>query len=315
MQQPGFTAKKFRSLSPQSRYKKIADLLWDFLRDASQAITQSPPLDAAKQAGQAETKGPCCEKQIRRLQRLRLFLSWMEPISHKEDLSIKKLYENSLSTSLELSKCRKEEGSRCKLNIKDLRIYYDAYLYMAARSGLGTKSIPGLADLETEPAADAPALLPYRFCLWNLRSAHNAGAILRTADCFGLSGIILAGYTPGAEKKAFRAASMGTENWVAIERMEDDPAILKNALKEGQRLIALETEARAIPLEDFSFPEEGGLILVGNEELGLPDTLLEAVDDIVSIPMFGRKASLNVSNACAVAASWLRLSRKNRPER
>ena len=75
----------------------------------------------------------------------------------------------------------------------------------------------------------------------------------------------------------------------------------------GTPLIALEIHPNAVSLENFTWPDSG-ILLVGNEELGLSPEILSQADSILKIPQFGRKASLNVANAFAIAACSLRNS-------
>lgn len=142
--------------------------------------------------------------------------------------------------------------------------------------------------------------LPFDIYLDTLRSAHNVGSILRTVEAFQLGAVHLGGYTPGLEHNQVLIASMGASDWVTVHR--------HTPLNELKRpLIAFETTLTATPLPQFSFPPEGTLIF-GNEKYGCSETILTHADYIVSIPLFGRKSSLNVANAFAIVAAFLRLS-------
>lgn len=200
-----------------------------------------------------------------------------------------------------------------ELNIK----IYDLYLLMRQHAGLGparstrrlvqdlakqTNHIQHYAD--RSEARNPP--IPYRVALYNLRSAHNAGSILRLADCMGLMGAVLAGYTPGPDAAGFQAASMGCEDWLPMTRCPASAQALRDATAREAKLIALELTESSVLLPNFEWPKEGGLLVLGNEELGLPQDVLNICDASVAIPMHGRKASLNVSTACAMALYDLR---------
>jgi tRNA G18 (ribose-2'-O)-methylase SpoU len=140
--------------------------------------------------------------------------------------------------------------------------------------------------------------------LHNLRSAHNIGSILRTMDCFGLNTAHLSGYSAPSDHKSVKGAAMGAEEWMHTVRWASPFAYL-DQLPEGTPIIALETDPNAPQLENFEWPENG-VVIVGNEELGIPEEILDRVTHRVQIAMYGRKASLNVANAFAICAFQLR---------
>ncbi|MCE2983540.1 MAG: TrmH family RNA methyltransferase, partial [Parachlamydia sp.] len=74
-------------------------------------------------------------------------------------------------------------------------------------------------------------------------------------------------------------------------------------------IIALETATGAHNLYDFSFPSSFTLV-VGNEEYGCSDETLHLADEWVEIPLRGRKNSLNVANAFAIAAGEIARQKK-----
>ena len=80
-------------------------------------------------------------------------------------------------------------------------------------------------------------------------------------------------------------------------------------------LILLETCENAVPLKTFHFPKKFTLV-VGNEEHGCSQELLKAADNIVKIPLRGRKNSLNVANAFAIAAAEIveQIENKNKDQ-
>jgi tRNA G18 (ribose-2'-O)-methylase SpoU len=141
---------------------------------------------------------------------------------------------------------------------------------------------------------------PLYLVLDNLRSAHNVGSIFRSADCLGVKHIFLVGYTATPEDKAVKKTAMGSEDYVSwshVEKIEDLILQLKN---DKISLAALETVVGSVPIENAKTPQNLALFL-GNERFGLDSKHLEHMDHILEIPMQGRKNSLNVSNACAIA--------------
>lgn len=148
----------------------------------------------------------------------------------------------------------------------------------------------------------------------DIRSTHNVGSLLRTAECFGVKHVYFTGYSPYpisagderlphiAEKltRQIHKTSLGTESMVNWSH-ENDVLLLIAQLKEsGFTVTGLEQHQKSVLLSAFTPPEKIA-ILVGREVEGIAQQLLERCDVIVEIPQFGKKESLNVVQATAIA--------------
>ena len=147
----------------------------------------------------------------------------------------------------------------------------------------------------------------------NIRSVANVGSIFRTADCLGVSKIVLVGTTPtpldrfGRKRKDFIKVSLGAENFVPWEYSKSIFPVLDQFNK--KKIIALEQDLSAIhltpaPLLNKERGEEKRLnfiLIVGNEVGGISKEVLDRCDKIIEIPMKGKKESLNVSVATGIA--------------
>ncbi|MCL2284244.1 MAG: hypothetical protein FWC26_13085 [Fibromonadales bacterium] len=176
----------------------------------------------------------------------------------------------------------------------------DLYLHWRHSAGLEAERdmLAGQEDGDRgEPLCEP---LPHAVLMHNLRSAYNAGSIFRTADCFGFSEINLSGYTPSLDHPALKGTARGCETWLKSRRWESPLDCINFYKEQNYQIIALETGGSDISA--FNWPEKF-LLLVGNEELGIATELLDLCDCKISIRMRGRKASLNVSCAFAVAAA------------
>ncbi len=144
----------------------------------------------------------------------------------------------------------------------------------------------------------------------DIRSAYNVGSIFRSADCFGVEKVILAGTTPqpidrwgrtnaGPQKEIAKTA-LGGEKSVGWEYIEDVTSFLKKVKKEGFVVIAVEQDKKSISLKKFNeeLKVEKILLIFGNEVDGVDKRILKKVDHIVELPMKGEKESLNVA-VCA----------------
>lgn len=140
----------------------------------------------------------------------------------------------------------------------------------------------------------------------NLRSVENTASIFRTADGFGVTRIVLIGTTPapldrfGRERKDFTKVSLGAEKSVEWVYEKEIGRLLSDFKKEGYMIIALERSPKSKRLKDFSAPNKFVLV-VGGEIEGVSREALGLAHDIIEIPMFGAKESLNVSVATGVA--------------
>lgn len=147
----------------------------------------------------------------------------------------------------------------------------------------------------------------------NLRSSHNVGSILRTAEGLGVKQIYLTGYSPYPLQKhddrlphlaqkvnrQIAKTALGAEK--ALGRHIDSIADLINDLRNSDYVIAaLEQAVDSIELPSFRSPDKLAL-LVGREVEGIEDELLEMCDLTLEIPMSGQKESFNVAVAAAIA--------------
>lgn len=146
----------------------------------------------------------------------------------------------------------------------------------------------------------------------NIRSTHNIGSIFRTAEGFGVSKIILSGYSPYPVTKndtrlphiankltaQIHKTALGAETMVPFEYQEiPDLDTLHLA---GFTVLGLEQDARSSVLSDYNAPDKIALLL-GEEVHGIEKDLLDKCDDIIEIPMRGQKESFNVSVATGIA--------------
>ncbi|MBN2015986.1 23S rRNA (guanosine(2251)-2'-O)-methyltransferase RlmB [Candidatus Dojkabacteria bacterium] len=124
---------------------------------------------------------------------------------------------------------------------------------------------------------------------------HNLGAIIRTAECAGCSGVIIPKKTQLTEN-AIRTSMGATEHIPVIKEN------LFNAMKllkaEGIRIIALEaTGKETIYDENLKGPVA---IVIGGEHSGVTKSILPKCDKVLRIPLLGKINSLNMSNAAAI---------------
>jgi tRNA G18 (ribose-2'-O)-methylase SpoU len=134
----------------------------------------------------------------------------------------------------------------------------------------------------------------------NIRSAFNVGSIFRTADGAGISKIILGGYSAHPPHPKLVKTALGAEKSMSYERVWHTWRLIEKLKKQGYYIIGLEKSAGAKNIFSFK-PKFPLVLLLGNEVNGLSKEISRRCDDIVFIPMRGKKESLNVSVAFRVA--------------
>lgn len=148
------------------------------------------------------------------------------------------------------------------------------------------------ADLSTFPTTDSRRWI----ALYHVRDPGNLGTILRTADSAGLAGVILIGeccdrFSPEAVR-----ATMGSTFSVPLAHATPDE-FLDWATNANARIVAASMRGTSRHhATDFG---DKSVILMGNEQSGLPPELEDRCDALVQIPMSGGADSLNL--ACASA--------------
>lgn len=153
----------------------------------------------------------------------------------------------------------------------------------------------------------------------NIRSCYNVGAILRTAEGFGVEKVILSGYTPRVhdvnllphlrEKldKEIHKTALGAEDMLDIYSCGDIIFDLKNLKRQGWQIVGLENNIDKPNLVKLNSPEmkekisDKVVLVLGEEVKGIDYSLYDIIDLFVEIPMKGQKESFNVSVAAGIS--------------
>lgn len=158
------------------------------------------------------------------------------------------------------------------------------------------------ADAGDFPYVDAGELLakpdPLIVVLDQVQDPRNLGAVCRTAEAVGATGVVIperraAEVTPVAVK-----ASAGATEWVPVARVRNVADFLAEAKKAGCWCYGAALGGEAV---DYLEPDySGGCVLVlGAEGSGLRPRVADSCDQLVTLPMRGSLDSLNISAAAA----------------
>ncbi len=151
--------------------------------------------------------------------------------------------------------------------------------------------------------------------LYNIRSLHNVGSIFRTADGAGISKLYLCGITPtpldkfGSKRLELSKTALGAEDFIKWEKIGNNHlpqktiSLIKNLKKKGCFVLAVEQNKRSIHYTKSNIKNRNSkiVLVVGDEVRGIPQSILKNCDQILEIPMKGKKESLNVSVAFGIA--------------
>lgn len=142
---------------------------------------------------------------------------------------------------------------------------------------------------------------PITIILDNVRSALNVGSIFRTSDAFLINKIILCGITAIPPNKEIRKTALGSTESVIWEYAKNTIDIITNLKKEGVYVIAIEQTECAKSLNTFNLPNQPLAIVLGNEVNGVSQEAVDKCNEVIEIPQFGIKHSLNISVAAGIA--------------
>jgi len=141
---------------------------------------------------------------------------------------------------------------------------------------------------------------PISILLENIRSVHNVGSVLRTADAVRAREVILAGVTAPGDHRGVHKSALGAQEAVPWRCCEDPIQEIDNARNLGYTIVALEITDDPIDLTSVSKEIFPILLVIGNEVSGVSDSLLAACDFAIELPQYGMKQSLNVSVATGI---------------
>jgi tRNA (guanosine-2'-O-)-methyltransferase len=143
--------------------------------------------------------------------------------------------------------------------------------------------------------------------LEDIKDKHNAGAILRSCDAFGILYVyfifnkVKETYTP----EELMSSSVGSSRWleykIFYQKDYQNPTIscIEELKQNNFKIIATVIDETAIKLPNFEWPDKVALFL-GNEVNGLTEEAIDLADYKVYIPIYGMVQSLNVSVSAGI---------------
>jgi len=140
----------------------------------------------------------------------------------------------------------------------------------------------------------------------NIRKDHNASAVLRTCDCFGIQN--LHAIEEDTEYVIQREIARGAGNWVDLHSYTTgvNPSIecLEKLKKEGYTIVATSPHASKT-VHELNLENPVALVF-GTEQHGITPDVEQFSDELIKIPMYGFTESFNISVSAALMLSTLR---------
>jgi TrmH family RNA methyltransferase len=143
-----------------------------------------------------------------------------------------------------------------------------------------------------------PAEKSLYVALDRIRDPGNLGTIIRTSDCVRASGIILIGDCCDPFSVEAVRASMGSIFNVPIFQCTEEGFVALS--KKWPGAVAGTSPAGKVAYDGFSPHVRGTVVVMGNEQAGMTDVVTQACTDVLSIPIYGKADSLNISVAAGV---------------
>ena len=136
---------------------------------------------------------------------------------------------------------------------------------------------------------------------------HNASAVLRTCDAFGIQDVHII-----ERKNEYRInpdVALGSAQWLSLHRYKqeraDSVAVLGRLKQQGYRIVATAPHAEGHSLFDFPLADGPIALVFGTELTGISQEIIENADAFLTIPMYGFVESFNISVSVAICLSHL----------
>lgn len=135
----------------------------------------------------------------------------------------------------------------------------------------------------------------------NVTNAPNIGSLFRVCDAFGVDQLIFSGEHLPIPSRKMQKTSRATEKYVSY-RIIDSILDYIRSIKKTHHIIAIEITSKSSALQSFNLKTNKPIALViGNENFGISDAILEQMNDVLHIEMFGKNSSMNVVQAANIA--------------
>ena len=143
--------------------------------------------------------------------------------------------------------------------------------------------------------------------LEDIYQSHNASAVLRSCDCFGIQDVHI--IENRNQYNVNQDVALGSYKWLDMYKYNEQENNTRTALKKlkekGYRIVATTPHTNDVELYDFDVTKGKSAIVFGTELTGISDIVNEEADEFVRIPMYGFTESFNISVSAALVLQHL----------
>lgn len=145
-------------------------------------------------------------------------------------------------------------------------------------------------------------IFPITLICDGVQSPSNIGSLFRLSDAMGVEKIYFAHSEININSPRLQKTARSTQKKVAFDTTDNSISILTQLKNNGYTILALEITDSSIPIETFSMEiDKKTALLIGNEQQGISEELLQMVDQTLHINMYGENSSMNVVQATSIA--------------
>lgn len=161
---------------------------------------------------------------------------------------------------------------------------------------------PNNIQLEHQQHLSSAELLPVSLLVNDLRDPLNIGSLFRLADSFAIEKIYLTGSSPVPPDRKIRKTARHTESIVNFSYADKALDIIRELKNKTYQIISLELSTKSIDISSMKISTDSPVcLIIGAENTGVDQTLLDLSEQTIHIPMRGQNSSMNVATATAIA--------------
>lgn len=136
----------------------------------------------------------------------------------------------------------------------------------------------------------------------DIEIAGNVGSLFRVADAFGVEKLYLTGTTAIPPKYKIRKAARSADERIPYESTPSAIEVVQRLKSQNTKIVSLEITSTSQDIRSFNMPKSQPIcLIIGSENTGISQSLLNVSDETVHIPMYGENSSMNVATSCAIA--------------
>jgi len=161
------------------------------------------------------------------------------------------------------------------------------------------KSMQKFSDLEDIISSSKKSEYPLLLILDSIQDTHNVGAIIRTAECCGIDGVLFTKHNSAPINETVVKTSAGATEHVKLCPVTNLAQTLKQLKEEGFWITgaSLSEDSKVYTEVNYKIPVA---LILGNEEKGLRRLTVSNCDLLIKIPLMGKIKSLNVSVSAGI---------------